>query len=161
MRLRSAAPCLVLLALAAGCAQPAEEAAPAPERLSEEPEPETATSEEDFGWTAGVGVPTTGQDAQLQASNAASLDVPDDMELLTANVTWSCATPLCEMHVYLCDPEESLSPFAPFDGCAIHALGDSPVTLEADMPMPGDWTVVLHSDAPVLEVAGTIVMTAE
>jgi hypothetical protein len=76
--------------------------------------------------------------------------------LLTAEVEWTCGSPTCDLHAYLCSPDEDAAD--PLAGCAIHAMGGSPLALVAEEPAPGKWVVYVASDAPGFDVAGTITM---
>lgn len=66
----------------------------------------------------------TGIDAQYQATNAAEIDVDEGAQSLAVTTEWTCRTPLCDMHVYLCSPDER--PILPVldESCALPAPAD-------------------------------------
>jgi hypothetical protein len=154
------APALFLsLALLAGClgnqdAAVVPAAAPEPAAVGAPEGPMNQTT--DFGWMAAVGVPTAGQSVQVLASNADEREVGPDAHMLTAEVEWACSTPSCDLHAYLCSPDEDPTPLAP---CKLHAMGPSPLSLMAQDPAPGRWFVWVASDGPQADVSGTFTLT--
>jgi hypothetical protein len=158
---------LSALALLSGCL----ESGPTADDLADADRTSVAVDEEamapaqadtrDFAWAASVAA-GTGANVQLMATNGAHLDVDEGRSALLANVTWSCATPLCDMHVWLCSPEEiAATPFDPTDivnprQCAVHEVGPGPYAFEVTDPMPGEWVVTVMSDGPTVDVSGTI-----
>jgi hypothetical protein len=149
---------LSLSLLLAGCAGEGPAAPPPVEdgRTGEPPAPEPAEAESDFGWLAAGGA--GGTDAQAMSSNAMAHEVGKGAARLVANVTWMCASPSCELHAYLCAPDESPVPPPLGSGCSGHAVGASPLSLVAEGPEPGEWRVSLHSDGATAGVSGTITM---
>lgn len=137
-----------LLPLLAGCASPS----PAPmeaeaSAVVDAPAPPQSASQE-FSWSL-----------QVAGRNIERFDVDEGRSQLTADVTWSCTVPVaCDLHVWLCDPEElealPANPATP--DCAAHEVGDGAVAFAVDDPMEGDWAVVFASDLPDVEVSGTI-----
>jgi hypothetical protein len=158
--LRAAA---LLLALAfvslAGCASPpkAESNTPAPPPAPIAPV--TTLTKSSFGWMAGVGIPTTGLDAQYMASNGASIPVPENATRLVVYTNWTCATPNCVLHVSLFDSKNPATPgFPPMPAKPVQAgQGAAAVKLEVLHPKAGDWLVAVHSDGPVAQVQGSFV----
>lgn len=158
MRLPLAAALLLSVSLLAGCAGPEASVAPAPEpvRTGEGPEPEPMTQTADFGWAAATGTP--GSDVQFMTSNGDLREVGKEAASLVADIAWDCGSPSCNLHAYLCAPDEvGASPVGP--ACAIHAMGPSPLQLTAEDPVAGEWLVHLASDGPTADVVGTITMT--
>jgi hypothetical protein len=146
---------LLLAAALAGCSQPAP--APTDSARVEEvaaPAPETLLGQGTFGWAAAVGVPTTGVDTEVGASNAITIDVPDGAKRLDVNATWSCVPSPCTLHLYLEAP--NAGPNSPLSPAAAHGMGDGQATAGLDNPVPGKWWAALHADSPDAQVAGTI-----
>ena len=135
-----------MAATLAGCTDDAPQE-PEPPEAPAEPVLQTRQSSDGFGWALSAGVPTTGMDVQILATNAVRVPVENDAQNLTVDVTWSCASPLCDMHVYLRDPA---------DNDAGHAAAGASASFAVERPAPGDWTVVLHGDNVAVEVDGTV-----
>lgn len=157
--MRFAPVALAAFALLSGCLEsdpPAAEATVDDGRMGRDlamDEPQSQSSE--IHWDASLG-PMGLADLQFGANNGASLDVDDGRETLLANVTWSCGTPMCDLHVYLCDPDEAETVGAGAPDCAEHALGASPVSFEVADPMEGHWLVTVMGDSPSIDLVGTI-----
>jgi hypothetical protein len=153
----AAFPLLVLLvAVLAGCSgKPA--AVPPPEPAA--PIAEAAKPLEEyfeFGWAAATGVPN--EDVRFLSTAPETFDVGEGIVLLAANVTWACSSPTCDLHAYLCAPGElaNADPNPLVDPCAVHAMGGSPLAVQAEAPAAGEWTLYVASAGPTADVAGAI-----
>lgn len=151
---------LVAVALLAGCSQ-APAATPPPQAPAPaEPEPTSQEWSVDFEWAAAAGVPNN--DVRFLSTSPKTIEVEAGVARLAANATWTCASPTCDVFLYLCSPDEvaAAGPDLLGDPCAVQARGGSPLSLEAKDPAPGKWMVYVASDGPSAEVAGTVAVTA-
>lgn len=148
--------CLLMTALFAGCADDSDvDQVPDVPAPPAEPEPVTLTGAAPFGWSAAVGVPGTGIDAQRDASNAMTMDVPEGAKMLTVVATWTCATPMCDLHFYL-DPADTAGTLTPnLARNGAHTMGASPLTLTVEAPAAGEWWAAVHADSVNTGLSGT------
>lgn len=155
---------LTMTALLSGCTTPVPGTPPAPsdDAAAATPAPPLPTVDEKaFGWEAGVGAPGTGVGTQAGASNAVSPDVPADTARMLVNITWTCATPACDLQVWAWEPGAgpgNLDPAALLNPTG-RAEGPSPLSIVIEEPVPGTWQVGAFDSGASAGVAGSFVVT--
>lgn len=162
----------ILFAFLSGCAASPGQATlgPGPAGAAQEsaaagasgPSPafETRTERTPFGWQAGVGASAAENDLQIETSNGASMEVPENATRLALFANWTCASPGCTLVIRLYQGQEPAPSFPGQPAATLSGTGTNAVRLEAKDPKPGHWWATAHAQSPSAQVEGSFVFQA-